>query len=72
MDGLCPGCRWVRRVGNRRGSTFLLCRRAEADATFERYPRQPVRRCAGYEDGASGPEAAEAASPRRGDSRRGS
>jgi hypothetical protein len=39
----------MRVVENTRGSTFYLCRRAEADARFAKYPRLPVLRCAGYE-----------------------
>jgi len=46
--GLCPGCAHVRRVGTPR-SVFLLCQRSRDDDRFERYPRQPVRRCPGFE-----------------------
>lgn len=28
---------------------FRLCRRAESDPTYARYPRLPVRVCAGFE-----------------------
>ncbi len=46
--GLCPGCRHVRRITTPR-SVFLLCERSREDAHFERYPRQPVRECPGFE-----------------------
>jgi hypothetical protein len=47
--GLCATCRHARVVQNARGSTFYLCRRAENDARFAKYPRLPVLRCAGFE-----------------------
>lgn len=47
--GLCGRCRHARRVGNDRGSVFLLCARSRTDVTFPRYPRLPVRDCPGYE-----------------------
>jgi ADP-ribose pyrophosphatase len=47
-------------VTSGRGSTFFLCRRAEADATYPKYPPLPRRHCAGYEPvaGARGGEEA--------------
>lgn len=48
LEGLCPGCLHARRVATPR-SVFLLCERSRDDARFERYPRQPVRACPGYE-----------------------
>jgi hypothetical protein len=36
-------------VTNSRASTFYMCRRAETDESFARYPRLPVRECAGFE-----------------------
>jgi hypothetical protein len=55
--GLCATCRHVRRAGNRRGSVFYRCARAESDPRFPRYPRLPVLRCIGYErDAAAGAE----------------
>lgn len=57
--GLCATCRHVRRAGNRRGSVFYRCGRAEHDPRFPKYPPLPVLRCIGYElddatdDGAS-------------------
>jgi len=55
--GLCLSCRWMRRVTNRRGSTFLRCGRADSDVRFPRYPPLPVLACAGYErrSGGDGP-----------------
>jgi hypothetical protein len=47
--GLCAACRWMRRVGNRRGSVFYRCARADTDPRFPRYPPLPVVTCAGYE-----------------------
>ena len=47
--GLCADCRWARRVPNARGSVFFLCRRAETDPAFPRYPRLPVLACPGYD-----------------------
>ena len=47
--GLCATCRHARVVRSSRGGTFYLCRLAETDARFSRYPRLPVLRCAGYE-----------------------
>lgn len=46
--GLCGRCQHVRRVENRRGSTFYLCRLSEVDPRFRRYPPLPVLRCAGF------------------------
>lgn len=47
--GLCPSCRFVRRVRTGHGSTFYLCRRSEKDPSYARYPRLPVIRCSGFE-----------------------
>lgn len=47
--GLCAACRHVRRAGNRRGSVFYRCARAEYDPRFRKYPPLPVLRCIGYE-----------------------
>lgn len=47
--GLCATCRHVRRAGNRRGSVFYRCARAESDPRFPKYPPLPVVRCIGYE-----------------------
>ncbi len=47
--GLCGRCAWVRRVGNRRGSTFFMCGLASVDGRYRRYPALPVLTCAGFE-----------------------
>jgi hypothetical protein len=47
--GLCAVCRHARVVQTARGSTFYLCRLAESDPRYARYPRLPVLRCAGYQ-----------------------
>ena len=39
----------MRRVESERGSVFYLCGLAATDPRFPRYPRLPVRECAGYE-----------------------
>lgn len=47
--GLCAACAHARRVESRRGSAFYLCGRAGSESGYERYPRLPVRECAGFE-----------------------
>lgn len=47
--GLCAACRHVRVTGNTRGSRFYLCQLSESDPRFAKYPRLPVRVCAGFE-----------------------
>jgi ADP-ribose pyrophosphatase len=59
--GLCWDCRWARRVTSGRGALFFLCRRAETDALYPKYPALPRWRCAGYEPEASAREEQEAA-----------
>jgi len=54
--GLCSECRHGRKVGNRQGSTFLLCRRSAADPNYPKYPHVPVTRCPGYEAGPESPD----------------
>jgi hypothetical protein len=54
--GLCLNCRHSRRVPTPR-ATYWLCELAATDERFAKYPRLPVRECAGYEPaepGASG------------------
>lgn len=46
--GLCAACRYTRRIENSRGSAFFLCRRAETDPRFSKYPQLPVRICPGF------------------------
>ncbi len=43
-----PTCRNARVVTSGRGSRFYLCRLAERDPRFPKYPRLPVLACAGY------------------------
>jgi hypothetical protein len=66
--GLCDRCRYQRIIRNTRGSSFSLCERAREDDRFEKYPRLPVLRCPGFEEGGlSAPETASApTSPRLG------
>ena len=47
--GLCDTCRHQRIVRNTRGSSFSLCERSRTDPAYPRYPRLPVRECAGHE-----------------------
>lgn len=53
MQSLCHSCSHVRQVVSGTGSRFLLCRRAEHDPKFSKYPPQPVARCEGYEQAES-------------------
>lgn len=46
---LCASCRFARRIENRRGSAFWLCRRSDDDPRFPRYPKLPVLACPGHE-----------------------
>ena len=46
--GQCGRCAQVRRVRSARGSTFYLCRRADGDAAFARYPNLPMAGCPGF------------------------
>ena len=47
--GLCADCRHARRIVSARGSVFLLCERSRTDPAYPKYPRLPVRACAGCE-----------------------
>jgi hypothetical protein len=47
--GLCGDCAWARRVASARGSVFWLCRRAETDPAYPKYPPLPRLACPGYE-----------------------
>jgi len=47
--GLCSVCRHARVTGNRRGSVFYLCSRAEQDPRLRRYPPIPVLRCPAFQ-----------------------
>src|SRR5262249_16670868 len=46
--GLCADCSHAQVITSSRGSTFYLCRLAEVDPRFRRYPALPVRGCEGY------------------------
>lgn len=46
--GLCARCAQMRLVVTPR-SEFLLCERSKHDPSYPRYPRLPVRECAGFE-----------------------
>jgi hypothetical protein len=56
MDaGLCTNCRFARVILSDRGAVFYQCGKSFEDARFAKYPRLPVRACAGY-DPVSKPE----------------
>lgn len=61
--GLCAGCRFARIVRTPR-SAFWLCMRSREDARWPRYPRLPVRECAGHEPLESGEAVPEGPPPR--------
>lgn len=46
--GLCAQCVHCRVITARR-SRFYFCERSATDPAFPRYPRLPVRVCAGFE-----------------------
>jgi hypothetical protein len=43
--GLCDTCAHQRLIGNRRGSTFSMCREGLTDPDWPKYPPMPVLRC---------------------------
>jgi hypothetical protein len=47
-DGLCADCSHAQRNQTRRGPVYLRCLLASLDASYPRYPRLPVLRCAGH------------------------
>ena len=49
--GLCATCAHQKLVRSGRGSTFSMCLRHRTDPAFPKYPRLPVRTCAGHEPG---------------------
>ena len=51
--GLCASCVFMRRIVSDRGSVFYFCERSLTQPEFPKYPRLPVRTCAGYEEVAS-------------------
>ena len=48
--GLCAECRHARTVRSDRGAVFIQCGKSFGDPRFPKYPRLPVRACAGYEE----------------------
>jgi hypothetical protein len=49
LAGLCDSCVHQQRVPNTRGSVFSLCLRSRSEPDYPRYPRLPVRQCAGHQ-----------------------
>jgi hypothetical protein len=47
--GLCDSCVHQRLVRTGRGSEFSLCERSKSEPEYPKYPRVPVRECAGHE-----------------------
>jgi hypothetical protein len=47
--GLCDNCVYQKLIRSGRGSVFSMCLRSKTDERFPKYPRLPVRECAGYE-----------------------
>ena len=50
QPGLCANCEHARVIRGAR-SQFWMCRLAESDPRFRRYPNLPVIRCGGYAPG---------------------
>jgi hypothetical protein len=48
-ENLCESCAHRRVIVSGKGSRFLLCLLSKTDSRYPKYPRQPVRRCSGYE-----------------------
>ena len=46
--GLCDTCKHQKIVRTTRGSVFSMCERSKTDARYPKYPRLPVKECAGY------------------------
>jgi hypothetical protein len=51
--GLCERCRHARVVETPR-SVFWMCALAAADPRFDKYPRLPILKCTGFEEGVPG------------------
>jgi len=47
--GLCSSCAHQKLVRSGRGSTFSMCLLHRADPAYPKYPRLPVKACAGHE-----------------------
>ena len=54
--GLCVSCIHSRRITSGKGATFWLCRLAERDPAYPKYPPLPVLRCGGYQRAEGRPE----------------
>ena len=50
QPGLCLRCRHAKLNQTRRGPAYLRCTRAAWDPRLTRYPRLPVRECAGFDE----------------------
>lgn len=48
--GLCARCQHGRVIRSDRGATFFLCRVADIDPRFPKYPRLPVSACDRFEE----------------------
>jgi hypothetical protein len=46
--GLCDSCKHQKLVRTTRGSVFSMCERSKIDPSYPKYPRLPVKACAGY------------------------
>jgi hypothetical protein len=47
--GLCDSCVHQKLIRSGRGSVFSMCLRSKTEPEYPKYPRLPVRECAGYE-----------------------
>ena len=48
LQSLCETCDFMREIVTPKGSRFLLCRRAEVEPLYAKYPPQPLLRCQGH------------------------
>ena len=48
--GLCIACAHSEKVVSAKGSMFFLCKRFKTEPAFPKYPKLPVRSCAGFEE----------------------
>ena len=53
LVGLCAACQHVKVIKSAKGSFFILCRLAQTDPRFEKYPPLPVLRCLGFKQAAA-------------------
>lgn len=47
--GLCLACVHAKRLTSKSGATLFQCSLSAADSKFAKFPRLPMRSCAGYE-----------------------